>query len=377
MSLFSMVETFSKILQNNNSLPTPANSRPTSANSLPISANSLPTSANSLPISADTLPTSAERPSFDAAESARFRASSSQLARLECRNQFRTAVWNCSGFDEPSLLRGTREGAYISSLVSSATVHTVAQQCSAGQLGSCSCGRDGSTVAGDATWRWGGCSDNISAGEAVAEAEAGDRPLERHNSAAGRLAVRRSLRRMCKCHGVSGSCTLQTCWRRLGDFNEVGRYLRQQYSRAVQVQAEANGEILPAGGGADSSPQTRERRANLWEKKDKVKRRHLVYLQPSPDYCLPALSYPGVLGRTFEVAPTSENQDEEVRGCKDVCRACGLEWREEVEEEKVPCSCRFKWCCNVSCDSCLKKRIRITCVRRGEEPTRLITENRT
>ena len=55
-----------------------------------------------------------------------------------------------------------------------------------------------------------------------------------HNNQAGRVAVRKTMRQLCKCHGVSGSCATQTCWRQISDFKEVGTFLKKQYKRALR-----------------------------------------------------------------------------------------------------------------------------------------------
>ena len=79
-------------------------------------------------------------------------------------------------------------------------------------------------------WKWGGCSHNVRFGETVARqfletGEEGGGALaglaSLHNSQAGRLAVRKTLRTLCKCHGVSGSCATQTCWRQIPQFQQV------------------------------------------------------------------------------------------------------------------------------------------------------------
>lgn len=39
----------------------------------------------------------------------------------------------------------------------------------------------------------------------------------------------------CKCHGMSGSCQLKTCWKSAPDFHIVGKVLKHQYRRAILV----------------------------------------------------------------------------------------------------------------------------------------------
>ena len=53
------------------------------------------------------------------------------------------------------------------------------------------------------------------------------------------------MRRICKCHGVSGSCTTQTCWSTLGDFREVGDHLKKMYRRAKKVSKAAERILTP------------------------------------------------------------------------------------------------------------------------------------
>jgi hypothetical protein len=47
-------------------------------------------------------------------------------------------------------------------------------------------------------------------------------------------AVRKTMRRLCKCHGVSGSCATQTCWRQISEFREVGNHLKEMYHSAMK-----------------------------------------------------------------------------------------------------------------------------------------------
>lgn len=76
----------------------------------------------------------------------------------------------------------------------------------------------------------------------------------------------------CKCHGISGSCTMRTCWRELRDFRHVGTYLKNRYNGAVQVMMSQN-----AG-------RTELMVANKNHKKPT--KYDLVYFDKSPDYCV-------------------------------------------------------------------------------------------
>lgn len=83
------------------------------------------------------------------------------------------------------------------------------------------------------------------------------------------------MRLECKCHGVSGSCTTRTCWQTMAPFGATARWLKARYDEATEV------SMLPNGDGL--VPRLGEHRAP--RKKD------LVYLESSPDYCLADTSY--------------------------------------------------------------------------------------
>lgn len=47
--------------------------------------------------------------------------------------------------------------------------------------------------------------------------------------------VQSEMRQECKCHGMSGSCTVKTCWMRLPSFRVVGDLLKDRFDGASRV----------------------------------------------------------------------------------------------------------------------------------------------
>ena len=157
--------------------------------------------------------------------------------------------------------------------------------------------------------------------------------------------VRANLRRECKCHGLTGSCQLKTCWKRLAPFNVVGSELKQRYLKAVQV-----------------SFKERRLQVTVNNKYRPVYRRDkkLVYLELSPNYCLRNLTAgsPGVAGRTCSSDDVSTND------CKALCNSCKLRHQTVEGYKEVKCRCKFVWCCEVKCETCTRAYSVTTCRRR-------------
>lgn len=74
----------------------------------------------------------------------------------------------------------------------------------------------------------------------------------------------------CKCHGVSGSCSIRTCWLAMADFRRTSDHLRKKYNGAVQVAVNQYGTGFTAA-------HTRFKRPS---------KNDLVYSEDSPDYCI-------------------------------------------------------------------------------------------
>ncbi|XP_034097764.1 protein Wnt-6 [Drosophila nasuta] len=199
-------------------------------------------------------------------------------------------------------------------------------------------------------WEWGGCSDNVNFGlrhsRAFLDAKQRQRRsdlgtlVKLHNNNAGRLAIRDSMRLECKCHGLSGSCTVKTCWLKMPPFREISARLLDRYDGARKVALRNDGNsFMP------ETPHTKP--ANKYQ---------LVYADDSADFCT-ANPKTGALGtQDRECNATSTGPD----GCDHLC--CSRGYKHRVVTEWTNCNCVFKWCCEVTCKKCKEHRAVNTCL---------------
>ena len=50
-----------------------------------------------------------------------------------------------------------------------------------------------------------------------------------------RQVVSQLMATKCRCHGVSGSCAVRTCWKSLPAFRRVGDALKSKYEQSVEI----------------------------------------------------------------------------------------------------------------------------------------------
>nr|ALL53296.1 wingless [Thamnocephalus platyurus] len=293
-------------------------------------------------------------------------AKGTRQAISECKHQFKNRRWNCltkensqgRGLFGKIVDKACRETSFIYSLTSAAVTHSVARACSEGTIESCTCDYTQRGPSGS-DWEWGGCSDNIQFGMKFSRefVDAGEKARDMrclvnlHNNEAGRAHVSSEMRQECKCHGMSGSCTVRTCWMRLPSFRAVGDNLKDRFDGASRVLVNNAGRIP-----GKSKKRFASQLKPLNPDHKPPSRKDLVYYENSPNFCEknPKLGIPGTQGRYCN--ESSIGMD----GCDLMC--CGRGYKTEVREVIERCNCTFHWCCEVKCKVCRTKRTIHTCL---------------
>uniref|UniRef100_A0A8I5MY68 Protein Wnt n=2 Tax=Papio anubis TaxID=9555 RepID=A0A8I5MY68_PAPAN len=142
----------------------------------------------------------------------------------------------------------------------------------------------------------------------------------------------------CKCHGLSGSCEVKTCWWAQPDFRAIGDFLKDKYDSASEMVVEKHRE-------SRGWVETLRAKYSLFKPPTE---RDLVYYENSPNFCEPnpETGSFGTRDRTCNV--TSHGID----GCDLLC--CGRGHNTRTEKRKEKCHCIFHWCCYVSCQECIR-----------------------
>uniref|UniRef100_A0A452SZE2 Protein Wnt n=1 Tax=Ursus maritimus TaxID=29073 RepID=A0A452SZE2_URSMA len=208
----------------------------------------------------------------------------------ECQHQFRGRRWNCTTVNNslaifgPVLDKATRESAFVHAIASAGVAFAVTRSCAEGSAAICGCSSRHQGSPGEG-WKWGGCSEDIEFGGMVSREFADareNRPdarsaMNRHNNEAGRQAIASHLPLKCKCHGLSGSCEVKTCWWSQPDFRAIGDFLKDKYDSASEMVVEKHRE-------SRGWVETLRPRYTYFKVPTE---RDLVYYEASPNFCEP------------------------------------------------------------------------------------------
>ncbi|CEF62797.1 Protein Wnt-4 [Strongyloides ratti] len=261
-------------------------------------------------------------------------------AKVHCTNLFQNDVWNCKetnednvfGFDISKLQ--IKEKAFVYAYASAAATISVAKGCARGSNPRCNCGsmpENEIDMEEKYGFRWSGCSDNIKyAGNVVRHffdhQKKNSHPgilMDNHNFMIGRIMAKKSYKKVCKCHGISGSCQTKTCWMSTGSIDEIGGDLKQLLNSAKIIKTHNTRSVDARGGSLSFS-------------------RDLIYYDSFSNFC----QKNGTLG----ISGVSGRECFSQEHCNELCCDKGFTSHMELIEE--PCNCKFEYCCQVKCKSC-------------------------
>lgn len=122
----------------------------------------------------------------------------------------------------------------------------------------------------------------------------------------------------------------------------IGAVLKAKYeANPVQVARKASKKRL--------------KRKERGDRKVKIFKEDLVYINKSPNYCLPNLPK-GILGTSGRECNRTSNQAD---SCDLLC--CGRGYNTFVKQVTKRCQCKFVWCCTVKCKTCDEREDVHTC----------------
>lgn len=196
----------------------------------------------------------------------------------------------------------------------------------------------------------------------------------------------------CKCHGMSGSCELKTCWKVVPDFRIIGRTLKNRFRNAVVVTQSNFGNVTPVGRGSRGFRRRNSNRsgnsansAMMVMMNPRQQRKHrnaallpggdfnnnnkynsltsssnsngrkrqsgnlagqLFYFQKSPNFC-ERDAQSDIIGTTGRRCNRPSAGGD---GCASMC--CGRGYNVVRQRRIDRCACKFHWCCYVQCQNC-------------------------
>lgn len=210
-------------------------------------------------------------------------------------------------------------------------VHSITRYCSKGGLiNDCGCNELTPDLPDARDWVWGGCFDNVTFAQRIAKRvlnePAGDTDLQstvnRHNLRIGREIFNGRTTRKCKCHGITASCTLKTCWLEVPPLQRMANRIKTFYKKATKFSYD------DVNNGAHQT-------------KSKNPLETLAYINKSPNFCKAdnATNVLGTKGRICSRNITNTTTRAEKRSCKNLCISCNYKVKAEKKITIDQCNC--------------------------------------
>ena len=280
-------------------------------------------------------------------------------------------------------------------------MYETTKACSKGELKKCSCtpnkNQEPTENQNSNQFKWNGCSDNVFFGHKLSKNFVDSKEyydsltnpirlassrreniylnkeyklMNLHNNEVGRRAILKNMKTICKCHGVSGSCSVKVCWKVMPEFRVIGDELFKKYNQAMQLK--------------DTTIKNRvkklkiivSRRSTGSNNQQVAYRDDLIFIDKSPNFCRrnAELDTPGTSGRMCSLETQAsrkkmyngnftynsiEDEATPIERCDYLC--CGRGYYSKVVETEYDCDCQFQWCCSVKCKKCKKKVVQYFC----------------
>ena len=142
----------------------------------------------------------------------------------------------------------------------------------------------------------------------------------------------------CYCHGISGSCSIQTCWVVVPSLRHIGGVLTRKYSSAAKISPPSTEDTpTPNAGGTT------------------IGNKEMAYIDNSPTYCEEDTKFgsSGTQGRECNQKRGS------VMNCNVMC--CNRGFSRKIVTFTEDCNCKFVWCCELKCQKCTHVEERYYC----------------
>ncbi|XP_066924133.1 protein Wnt-11-like [Clytia hemisphaerica] len=292
----------------------------------------------------------------------------------ECETVLKQHQWNCQTINKApafniDLKKDTKESAFVHALSASTLALTVARGCMAGKLDKCTClqrkqqisfpsemvGRDNASSVNNLV----GCKGILSVGKrfssefmsagvrwkAKTDRHKMEMAVQKHNLNVGLQELNGGEHISCTCNGATAGCTVKFCHRRLVLMQDVANKLLNKYHNAVQTSRNDFHD--------DNKSNTNKGTSLDIYKAETKHEKSLIYLD-NVDHCKTNKGVYSSTGRRCTAQKSSPDS------CDKIC--CGKGHRIRRIEIHSKCNCKFVYCCDVKCETCVRYDTILECL---------------